>query len=498
MTNANLVKAIQQGIKYYDNNDYKSALPFIIKGTEVGNCGSIRRLAYMYLEGVGGLPRDKIRADELYFQAVEPCKLAASIGEADAQTNLGNMYRWGTGGLPRDNNKALELFKLAVENGSAYGQYQLAAFYLNNENNYQSKSEIFRLTRLAAKQGHIPAQNDVGLMYVNGRGVKKDIVKGIEFIRSAADQGLIEAQFNLEVMLRDGVLVKQNSAEAAYYFHLASEQGQKESQYNLGVMYSEGTGVSKNLAAAVRLYKLAADQGFAPAQNNLGILYAEANGVSKNLTEAVRLYNLSAHQELEIAQSNLGYSYENGLGVEQNEVMAIYWYLKSAEQGNTSSKARLCSFIRSDILSKLANLENKEMKMFIWQHMDVNPPFNQLELSKSRVIKMRECGMYTGNSGSDEFIIYQTFDGQEEGCKLVIRDFNYRGETDYLNFTLAKTITSLDDLELRDGIFENRKSVIVIDKTNGEELVILLDQMVGNIKLDNFIIGNRICDVDEL
>ena len=39
---------------------------------------------------------------------------------------------------------------------------------------------------------------------------------------------------------------------------------------------------------------------------------------------------------------------------------------------------------------------------------------------------------------------------------------------------------------------------IVIDKTNGEELVILLDQMVGNIKLDNFIIGNRICDVDEL
>jgi hypothetical protein len=35
-------------------------------------------------------------------------------------------------------NKALELFKLAVENGSAYGQYQLAAFYLNNENKRNS------------------------------------------------------------------------------------------------------------------------------------------------------------------------------------------------------------------------------------------------------------------------------------------------------------------------------------------------------------------------
>lgn len=486
---------VQQGIRLYDNDNYKSALPFIIKAIEFNHCGALRRAAYLNSEGLGGLQKNPEEANLLYFRAIEPCKLAAAQGDADAQAILSRMYFFGEGRLEKDEAKAMELLKSASDKGSAYAQNRLAFHYFSEKSSGISPEEIFRLTSLASTQGHLVAQHSLAVMYLNGYGCRKNESEAFRILKSASDQGYALAQYNVAVMYlngevqRGGLRVERDRDEAVRLFHLAAEQGHAESQYNLGILYKDGTGVKKNLAASTRLFKLSADQGYALAQNNLAVTYFNGDVVVKNLTEAVRLYTLAAEQGNSVSQKNIALMYETGNGVEQNNVKAVYWYIKSAEQGDDFAKERLEGFVRSQILNEIEHLENQTIKMYIWQHMSVNIPSKAL-LAKNNVIKMTECGIYISGVGHDEFVVSPLFSGQEEGCKLIIRDLNFNHENDYLNLSLINNIEDFNDIKLVSILFEGTKAVAVLNKKDGHELVTLLNVNIEDLVPTNFIFGN--------
>ena len=105
LIHANLV---DDGLKYYNNGNYKKAVKLWKKAAEQGDDAAQYNLGVMYDEGQG------VRQD--YKEAVKWYKKAAKQGNGIAQINLGAMYYYGKG-VRQDNSKAKELFQRACHNG---------------------------------------------------------------------------------------------------------------------------------------------------------------------------------------------------------------------------------------------------------------------------------------------------------------------------------------------------------------------------------------------
>jgi TPR repeat protein len=100
----------------------------------------------MYVDGRGGLAQD-------YAEAVKWFRMAAELGNADAQIRLGVMYEDGRGGLAQDYAEAAKWY------------------------------------RKAAEQGNVDAQATLGFRYERGQGVPRDYVLAHMWLSLAAAEG---------------------------------------------------------------------------------------------------------------------------------------------------------------------------------------------------------------------------------------------------------------------------------------------------------------------
>jgi len=138
--------------------------------------------------------------------------------------------------LEMDPGTVAELYQKAADQGSAYGQYNLA------------------------------------WRYENGEGVPKNFGKAAELYQKAADQGAADALFNLALLYENGKGVPKELGKAAQLYQKAADQGDADAQINLAALYENGKGVRKNLGKAAELYRKAADQGDQTASANLKML----------------------------------------------------------------------------------------------------------------------------------------------------------------------------------------------------------------------------------
>jgi TPR repeat protein len=143
---------LEEGVKAYEQGDYKLAFQLLLPLAEQGVARAQNGIGLMYRTG-RGVSHDDAQA-AAWFQK------AADQGYAKAQAHLGYSYRKGLG-VPKDYVKAVDLLQTAAEHGEAF------------------------------------AQNSLGFMYSTGEGVARDDVKAAEFYRKAADQGDAIAQNNL-------------------------------------------------------------------------------------------------------------------------------------------------------------------------------------------------------------------------------------------------------------------------------------------------------------
>jgi TPR repeat protein len=80
-------------------------------------------------------------------------KLAAKLGNANAQYNLGLMYRKGLG-VPQDNMTAVKWYRLAAEQGYAIAQYNLGTMYGLGQGVIQDNVYAHMWLNIAASSGN--------------------------------------------------------------------------------------------------------------------------------------------------------------------------------------------------------------------------------------------------------------------------------------------------------------------------------------------------------
>jgi TPR repeat protein len=103
---------INNGLKAFNNGNYKEAKKLWKKAADQGYAEAQFILGLMYYDGQG------VRQD--YKEALKWCRKAADQGNAGAQFILGLMYDIGQG-VRQNKSKAKELFGQACDNGYQEG-----------------------------------------------------------------------------------------------------------------------------------------------------------------------------------------------------------------------------------------------------------------------------------------------------------------------------------------------------------------------------------------
>ena len=107
---------------YYDHHDYVLAVPLLEEAARRGNPRAQASLAWLYLDGGGGMRQNEQLAVSLY-------RKAADKGLAEAQYTLSLLYEQGIGGLTADENLAVSWCRKAADQGYGAAQYRLAQLY---------------------------------------------------------------------------------------------------------------------------------------------------------------------------------------------------------------------------------------------------------------------------------------------------------------------------------------------------------------------------------
>jgi uncharacterized protein len=210
---ANTEAGVAEGVRAFDNEDYKTALKELLPEAERGAVQAQSLLASMYFKGLG-VPQDSAKSAAWL-------RKAADQGHAQSQFTLGLMYRAGEG-VPKDARQALAW------------------------------------TEKAANLGFAAALHDMGVSYSQGLdGVAVDFAKGLGYYNKAAQAGSVEAQATLGSIYDEGNKVAPDHALAATWYSKAAQGGSIAAIVNLARLYKDGEGVKKSLVIASALYTFA-------------------------------------------------------------------------------------------------------------------------------------------------------------------------------------------------------------------------------------------------
>ena len=130
-----------------------------------GNSVAYYQLAGYYARGIMGMPRDLVKANELYLKAGE-------LGCAEAYSRLGYSYDNGQG-AERDEKKARHYWEPAAMMGDAYARYNLGLLE-GKAGNHQRAMKHFIL---AARAGFTQSLDSVKKGFMDG-DVTKDEYAG--------------------------------------------------------------------------------------------------------------------------------------------------------------------------------------------------------------------------------------------------------------------------------------------------------------------------------
>lgn len=89
-----------------------------------------------------------------YDKALECWKKAAEQGCVDSYANLGMLYSSGARGVPIDMNEAIKWYRKAADQGHSHAQHMLGNFYIDGRGVAKNRQEAIKWYYKAAKQGY--------------------------------------------------------------------------------------------------------------------------------------------------------------------------------------------------------------------------------------------------------------------------------------------------------------------------------------------------------
>ncbi|AMK78898.1 MULTISPECIES: trypsin-like peptidase domain-containing protein [Methylomonas] len=275
--------------------DKIKAAEWYLKAAYQGHAGAQYWLGDKYAKGIMGMVKDESKAVELY-------KKSAEQDYADAQYELAVRYDLGKT-VPKDSVKAAELYQKAEESfqkqaaqGDALGKYAIGVRYAKGIRGPKDAIKAVEWLEKAAAEGFVHAEYVLGEMYDKGIDLPRNTEKAIQWYEKAADHGDEYAQFVLAFRHYSGEGLPKDLVKAVEWYQKSAAQGNIGAQFNLGVMYDEGAGVPKSAIKAAEWYLKAAAQGNADAQYNLGLTYYNGQAGIKDSARAYAWVNLAAAQ----------------------------------------------------------------------------------------------------------------------------------------------------------------------------------------------------------
>ncbi|OHT02245.1 hypothetical protein TRFO_30716 [Tritrichomonas foetus] len=165
----------------------------------------------------------------------------------------------------QDVAKACTYYKLAAELGnsdaqSTYGVLLQEGQFGKSEENMRKGFEMFHLS---AQQGNIKGMNNYAMALFNGDGTPKDIPKGLKQLKQVADLGFSEAQLNYGIFLQNNSTPKpyRDKAEGVKYIKMAVDNNEPQALYTYGLCLLKGDGLMKDEERAIEIFeKLAVDE----------------------------------------------------------------------------------------------------------------------------------------------------------------------------------------------------------------------------------------------
>ncbi len=257
-------------------------------------------LAFFYLDGLFGLPRDMTAARDwsdrsaksgnldgralsalLDFQ-IEGKQFRAKLAVNDPSTIRAMKTRLHT---------SFEEAEKSANGGSIVGQFALATFVQSM--NLMSKDH---------------RSDWVAYMYAllaSSRGMDDDILLD-ELRKSLSQTDVAKAGTGVGAVLEEGLYgLPKDPADAVEWFQHSGQLGNADAQYELGGMYLRGDGVTRDYGQALKWFRLAAAQGRGDAENNIGVMYEGGDGVEANYTEALGWFQKSASHGNGLARKNI-------------------------------------------------------------------------------------------------------------------------------------------------------------------------------------------------
>lgn len=289
-----------------------------------------------------------------YEEAVDMFKMAADIGNPEAQYKLAYMYRKGLG-CEKNEDEADKLFTLSfrkyseLANYDSKAQYYISLMYFNGYGIPKDDEMAFKYCEKSVRNGYHDALLDLGKMYVEGIGTKNNYKKGFDCFKKSVENKNIEAKYCLGLMYKLGIGVRQDEKiadtllkESFKYYKQREENEADFIQLHLAFMYLEGLGTKKDYKKAIKCYKKLAKNGDSNAQFLVGLFYYYGLFGSKHdYNKAIKWFKKSAKQGKIEAELIIADMYLEGNGFIQNYKKAFKYYFKLAQKGNLEAKCNI-------------------------------------------------------------------------------------------------------------------------------------------------------------
>ena len=123
-----------------------------------------------------------------YDIALKAWQPLADEGNPSALNDLGFLYANGHG-VPRDEVRAAQLYRQAAEQGLPIAQFNIGYCYLHGQGVEPDPPVGVAWYRRAAEQGLVKAQFNLGVRYYTGEGIEKDAREAFFWFALAADRG---------------------------------------------------------------------------------------------------------------------------------------------------------------------------------------------------------------------------------------------------------------------------------------------------------------------